>query len=58
MIVQEAVNLSLVNLLTYPYVRAGVAMGTLKLMGGHYDFVDGKFELWGFNAGTKPLLCI
>ncbi|GFZ03737.1 carbonic anhydrase 1 [Actinidia rufa] len=55
---REAVNLSLVNLLTYPYVQARVAKGTLKLMGGHYDFVHGKFELWGFNAETIPLLCI
>ena len=31
------------------YVRAGVAMGTLKLMGRHYNFVDGKFELWGYT---------
>ncbi|KAF7135665.1 hypothetical protein RHSIM_Rhsim08G0171600 [Rhododendron simsii] len=54
----EAVNVSLINLLTYPYVRSRVAEGTLKLMGGHYDFVDGKLQVWGFNAGTKPLLCI
>lgn len=55
---KEAVNVSLINLLTYPYVRSRVANGTLKLMGGHYDFVQGKLEVWGFDAGTKPLLCI
>ncbi|GMP47904.1 hypothetical protein CsSME_00015467 [Camellia sinensis var. sinensis] len=55
---REAVNLSLVNLLTYPYVQDRVAKGTLKLMGGHYDFVNGKFELWGVDLGIKPLLHI
>ncbi|CAL5385377.1 unnamed protein product [Camellia sinensis] len=55
---REAVNLSLVNLLTYPYVQDRVARGTLKLMGGHYDFVNGKFELWGVDLGIKPLLHI
>ncbi|KAE9467385.1 hypothetical protein C3L33_00704, partial [Rhododendron williamsianum] len=55
---KEAVNVSLINLLTYPYVRSRVADGSLKLMGGHYDFVDGKLQVWGFDAGTKPLLCV
>jgi len=55
---KEAVNVSLINLLTYPYVRSRVANGTLKLMGGHYDFVQGKLQVWGFDAGTKSLLCI
>ncbi|KAL7263499.1 hypothetical protein ACSBR1_001618 [Camellia fascicularis] len=55
---REAVNLSLVNLLTYPYVQDRVARGTLKLMGGHYDFVNGKFDLWGVDLGIKPLLHI
>ncbi|CAL5372633.1 unnamed protein product [Camellia sinensis] len=55
---REAVNLSLVNLLTYPYVQDRVAKGTLKLMGGHYDFVNGKFDLWGIDLDIKPLLHI
>lgn len=43
---QEAVNVSLENLKTYPFVKEGVANGTLKLVGGHYDFVSGKFDTW------------
>ncbi|KAK1557786.1 hypothetical protein Q3G72_031918 [Acer saccharum] len=46
----EAVNLSLSNLLTYPYVRKGLENKTLALRGGHYDFVEGKFELREFKA--------
>ncbi|TVU01154.1 hypothetical protein EJB05_53401 [Eragrostis curvula] len=40
------VNVSLENLKTYPFVKEGLANGTLKLVGGHYDFVNGKFETW------------
>ena len=43
---QEAVNVSLENLKTYPFVKEGLEKGTLKLVGGHYDFVSGKFETW------------
>uniref|UniRef100_A0A5B6YN38 Carbonic anhydrase n=1 Tax=Davidia involucrata TaxID=16924 RepID=A0A5B6YN38_DAVIN len=53
---REAVNLSLVNLLTYPYVRAGVADKTLELMGGYYDFVNGTFTVWGLDFSFKPSL--
>ncbi|XP_059645139.1 carbonic anhydrase 2-like [Cornus florida] len=53
---REAVNLSLVNLLTYPYVRDGVANKKVQLMGGYYDFVKGTFTLWGLDLGFKPPL--
>ncbi|KAJ3695304.1 hypothetical protein LUZ60_000681 [Juncus effusus] len=43
---REAVNVSLANLMTYPFVKEGVEKGTLKLIGGHYDFVAGNFETW------------
>jgi len=43
---QEAVNVSLENLKTYPFIKEGLEKGTLKLVGGHYDFVSGKFETW------------
>ncbi|WP_422482558.1 carbonic anhydrase, partial [Pleomorphochaeta sp. DL1XJH-081] len=36
---KEAVNVSLGNLLTYPFVREGLVKKTLALKGGHYDFV-------------------
>ncbi|KAI5419635.1 hypothetical protein KIW84_043700 [Lathyrus oleraceus] len=42
----EAVNVSLGNLLTYPFVREAVVKKTLALKGAHYDFVKGAFELW------------
>lgn len=45
-VVQEAVTLSLVNIQSYPYVRAAMAKGKLALMGGYYNFVEGNFELW------------
>jgi carbonic anhydrase len=40
------VNLSLENLKTYPFVKEGLANGTLKLVGGHYNFVSGEFLTW------------
>ncbi|XP_039809246.1 carbonic anhydrase, chloroplastic-like isoform X3 [Panicum virgatum] len=43
---KEAVNVSLYNLLTYPWVKEGVANGTLKLVGARYDFVNGVFDTW------------
>lgn len=40
------VEVSLGNLLTYPFVREAVVKKTLALKGAHYDFVKGAFELW------------
>jgi carbonic anhydrase len=37
---------SLQNLNTYPFVKDALTAGTLKLVGGHYDFVSGKFDTW------------
>ncbi|CAD6237750.1 unnamed protein product [Miscanthus lutarioriparius] len=42
----EAVNLSLRNLKTYPFVMDRLAKGTLKLIGARYDFVCGTFQTW------------
>lgn len=50
---KEAVNVSLANLLTYPFVRNGLVNKTLALKGGHYDFVNGTFELWGLDFGLS-----
>ncbi|KAI9174864.1 hypothetical protein LWI28_023865 [Acer negundo] len=55
---REAVNLSLSNLLTYPYVQKGLENKSLALRGGHYDFVEGKFELWEFKAVLTPTIKI
>ncbi|KAH7528471.1 carbonic anhydrase 2 [Ziziphus jujuba] len=43
---KEAVNLSLVNLQTYPYVQEKISKKKLALRGGYYNFVNGSFELW------------
>ncbi|KAK8529449.1 hypothetical protein V6N12_060230 [Hibiscus sabdariffa] len=46
---REAVNVSLGNLLTYPFVREAVVKKSVALKGAHYDFVDGKFDLWNLD---------
>ncbi|KAI7728843.1 hypothetical protein M8C21_023822 [Ambrosia artemisiifolia] len=53
---QEAVNVSLGNLLTYPFVREAVVNKKLSLKGGHYDFVNGSFDLWNLDFGVSPSL--
>ncbi|KAL6960600.1 carbonic anhydrase [Sarracenia purpurea var. burkii] len=53
---KEAVNVSLANLLTYPFVREGLLKKTLSLKGGYYDFVKGTFELWGLEFGLSPAI--
>ncbi|XP_052197973.1 carbonic anhydrase 2-like [Diospyros lotus] len=55
---KEAVNVSLGNLLTYPFVRDGLLKKTLALKGGYYDFVKGSFELWGLEFGLSPPLSV
>ena len=51
---QEAVNVSLGNLLTYPFVREAVVKKNLDLKGAHYDFVNGSFELWNLDFNLSP----
>ena len=51
-IFQEAVNVTLANLLSYPFVRERVEKGKLALRGAHYDFVNGTFELWELDVKT------
>ncbi|EPS70533.1 carbonic anhydrase, partial [Genlisea aurea] len=55
---REAVNVSLANLLTYPFVRDGLLNGTLALKGGYYDFVNGSFELWSAQFALSPSLAV
>lgn len=43
---QEAVNVSLHNLKTYPFVKDGLEKKKLKLIGAHYNFVAGSFDIW------------
>ncbi|KAI4320654.1 hypothetical protein MLD38_034110 [Melastoma candidum] len=55
---KEAVNVSLGNLLSYPFVRQGLVNKTLSLKGGHYDFVKGSFELWGLEFSLSASLSV
>ncbi|XP_050222809.1 carbonic anhydrase 2-like [Mercurialis annua] len=48
-ICEKAINLSLVNIQSYPYVRAGMGNNNLTLRGGYYDFVHGSLQLWEVN---------
>ncbi|XP_047057112.1 carbonic anhydrase, chloroplastic-like [Lolium rigidum] len=43
---KEAVNVSLRNLDSYPFVKDRMRKGTLHLIGARYDFVHGSFETW------------
>lgn len=53
---QEAVNVSLHNLKTYPFVKDGLEKKTLKLIGAHYNFVAGSFDIWEvWTGGLKEL---
>ncbi|EYU31260.1 hypothetical protein ABFS82_12G117200 [Erythranthe guttata] len=51
---KEAVNVSLGNLLTYPYVREAVVKNAISLRGAHYDFVKGTFEHWNLDYNLSP----
>ncbi|PIN09074.1 putative carbonic anhydrase involved in protection against oxidative damage [Handroanthus impetiginosus] len=55
---KEAVNVSLGNLLSYPFVREGLVKKTLALKGGYYDFIKGSFELWGLEFSLSPSLSV
>lgn len=43
---QEAVNLSLANLLTFPFIEERLQSGHLQIYGMHYDFVEGRLTSW------------
>ncbi|WZZ58642.1 hypothetical protein YC2023_058749 [Brassica napus] len=51
---KEAVNVSLGNLLSYPFVKERVVKNKLALRGAHYDFVKGTFDLWELDFKTTP----
>ncbi|KAL4639091.1 hypothetical protein ACB092_03G193200 [Castanea dentata] len=55
---KEAVNVSLGNLLTYPFVREGLVKKTLALKGAHYDFVKGTFDLWDLDFKISPSISV
>ncbi|KAJ3704264.1 hypothetical protein LUZ61_007969 [Rhynchospora tenuis] len=43
---KAAVNLSLDNLMTYPFVKEALETNSIKLIGGHYDFVNCDITVW------------
>ncbi|GLT97985.1 hypothetical protein SLE2022_155220 [Rubroshorea leprosula] len=51
--IQESVNCSLLNLLTYPWIEEKVRKGQLSVNGGYYDFVECTLEKWtlDYNGG-------
>lgn len=55
---KEAVNVSIGNLLSYPFVRDGLLKKTLAIKGGYYDFVKGGFELWDVDFSFSPSLSV
>ncbi|XP_056165726.1 carbonic anhydrase 2-like isoform X1 [Syzygium oleosum] len=55
---KEAVNVSLGNLLTYPFVREAAVKQTVAVKGAHYDFVKGAFELWDLDFKLSPALSV
>ncbi|GLU21613.1 hypothetical protein SLE2022_377440 [Rubroshorea leprosula] len=55
---KEAVNVSLGNLLTYPFVREAVVNKTLAIKGAYYDFVVGTFDLWDLDFKVSPSLIV
>ncbi|KAJ6981180.1 carbonic anhydrase 2-like isoform X1 [Populus alba x Populus x berolinensis] len=54
----EAVNVSLGNLLTYPFVRDAVVNDAVSLKGAHYNFVKGTFELWDLDFTISPSISV
>ncbi|CAN4116075.1 unnamed protein product [Withania somnifera] len=43
---KESVNYSLMNLLTYPWIKDKLNKEELSIHGGYYDFIDCSFEKW------------
>ncbi|KAL8196546.1 hypothetical protein R6Q57_024841 [Mikania cordata] len=54
----EAVNVSLGNLLTYPFVKAAVMNRTLSLKGGYYNFVKATFDIWCLDHGVSSSVVV
>lgn len=49
---KESVNVSLTNLLTYPWVKEKVMGKTVSIHGGFYDFVKGSFQVWDLDVSV------
>lgn len=55
---KEAVNVSLGNLLTYPFIKAAVLNRSLSLQGGYYNFLKGSFDFWCLGHAISPSLSL
>nr|GMD02822.1 beta carbonic anhydrase 5, chloroplastic isoform X2 [Ipomoea batatas] len=51
---KESLHHSLLNLLTYPWIKNKVVEGQLLIHGGYYDFVDCTFEKWSLGNRFAP----
>ncbi|KAB2082888.1 Carbonic anhydrase, chloroplastic [Gossypium arboreum] len=51
---KESINMSLMNLLTYPWIKEKVKKEMLFVHGGYYDFLNCTFEKWtlDFKGGS------
>ncbi|KAF3447238.1 hypothetical protein FNV43_RR12418 [Rhamnella rubrinervis] len=47
---QESINISLMNLLTYPWIEERVKKDKLSIHGGYYDFLNCTFEKWTLDV--------
>ncbi|KAG0598463.1 hypothetical protein M758_12G076000 [Ceratodon purpureus] len=52
---QEAVNVSLANLLTFPFIEERVKTGKLHIYGMHYDFIEGQLTSWEIEREEVPI---
>lgn len=60
---KESINRSLLNLLTYPWIKDRVRKELLFVHGGYYDFLNCTFEKWtldfkGSNADERGSLLV
>jgi carbonic anhydrase len=47
------VNVSLTNLLSYPWVKEKVLGKKLSIHGGFYDLVEGSFQVWDLDLSVS-----
>lgn len=52
---KESINHSLVNLLSYPWIKEKVENEELSIHGGYYDFIDCSFEKWTLDYRRTKL---
>ena len=48
-------NVSLANLLTFPFIEDRVKAGTLRIFGMHYDFIEGHLTSWEIEHEEVPV---